>query len=348
MKFKTFISISIFGTLFILLMAGMTVYYVDPYLQYHKPNDRFQYNMEMNDFDAINPGIARNYDYDTIITGSSMSRSFLPSYIDEKFSCKTVKLSMAEARGKDFKDLFSVVSEHKNLKRVIMGLDTFAFTVDKDFSSYQKPLYLYDDFMINDMLYLVNMDGLVKSYETVVYTRAGGKTLTQDEYQNYALSNTFSKEKVVDIFKNKTNVKHITEYDVEAQTKTIVENLNKNIVPFIKQNPEIDFFFYFPPYSIVRWGITENQKAEIHAMQVIIEELLPYENVSIYFYQGKTEVITNLNNYMDTIHFSSDVANDIVDEMADEGNRLTESNYMNVLEGFYRFVREYDYDSLGE
>lgn len=348
MKYKNFVLVSMLGIAVILFGVGVIVYNVDPYLQYHSSDRNVQCKLETNDFGAINPGISKNYEYDTIITGSSMSRAFLPSYIDEQFSCRTVKLSMAEARGKDYRDLFSVLNKNKKLKRVIMGIDTFAFTVDKDFTSYEKPLYLYDKYLINDMLYLVNMNGLVKSYESLKFTKSGGKTTSMDDYQNYAVDNTFEREKVIEIYKNSLPVQHTEEYDVAEQTKTIKDNLEKNIMPMIKNNPQIDFLFYIPPYSIVRWGITKNTKAEINAMQTIIEMMLPYENVSMYFCQGDTSVIVDLDNYMDTIHFSSEVANQIVDDMTYEKNKLTSDNYLEKLEMFQKFIEEYDYDLLIE
>lgn len=345
MKCKTFILSSIAGIFLLLFSACIIVHKVDPYLQYHAPNDTIAYSLDTNSFASINAGIVKNYSYDTIITGSSMSRSFLPSYIDKQFQCSTVKLSMAEARGKDFHDLLPFVTQNKNLKRIIMGLDTFAFTVDKDFSSYDKPLYLYDHFLLNDMLYLANMDGLVKSYDALKFTASGGKTTSMDEYQNYAFLNTFSKEKVLEIYKNNIPVTK-TEFDEQQQTAVITENLSKNLLPVIKKNPQIDFLFYFPPYSIVKWGLLSNIESELHAMQIIMELLLPYDNVSIYFPQGDTEIITDLDQYMDTIHFNSDVANRIIDEMQVDENKLTTADYLQRLDAFRQFVTNYDYDSL--
>lgn len=346
MKYKHFILFSLIGILMSLTAVGLFVYKIDPYLQYHEPNDQLAYSLDGNSFAYINPGIVKNYSYDTIITGSSMSRSFLPTYIDQQLDCQTVKLSMAEARGKDFRDLLSFACRQDNLKRVIMGLDTFAFNVDKDFTSYEKPLYLYDDYLFNDMLYLANMKGLLESYETLKFTVDGGQTTSMDDYQNYAKVNTFSKEKVLEIYKKNAPITRDANFDQIKLNNTIIENLEKNLLPTIENNPEIEFIFYFPPYSIVRWGITENIEAEIYAMKLIAEQLLPYENVSIYFSQGNTEVITNLDYYMDTIHFNSEVANLIIDDIVNNQRKLTISNYQFVIDEFYYFVDSYDYDAL--
>ena len=74
----------------------------------------------------------------------------------------------------------------------------------------------------------------------------------------------------------------------------------------------------------------------------------PSLNVSIYFYQGEQDVITDLDHYMDTIHFDSIVANKIVDYIADDDNKLTVDNYANVLDEFEAFLKNYDYVMLME
>jgi len=272
----------------------------------------------------------------------------MPSYIDEVLGGETVKLSMAEARGKDFSILFSVVEQNPNLEKVIMGLDTFAFMVDKDYSSYEKPMYLYDNNLFNDGLYLLNMDGVLEAKKVLDYTSNGGATTSMDDYQNYVSSNTFSRESVIrrcaDIFPAEQNAS----VNMEELKNRIMENLEQNLVPTIEKNKEVEFLFYFPPYSIVRWGNTSNIAEEMESMKIIVERLIRYENVSLYFYQGEQDVITDLEHYMDTIHFDSVVANQIVDYIAEDDNKLTVDNYENVLDEFEGFIKHYNYNLLKE
>ncbi|MEE1085761.1 MAG: hypothetical protein U0L05_01100 [Schaedlerella sp.] len=346
MKHKTFVTVTLTGIILILLIVSVVVYTVDPYQLYHSPKHSLAYKMETNSFSYYNPGIAKNYDYDTVVTGSSMSRSFLPSYIDEIFSCKTVKLSMAEARGKDFFDLFEVLFAEKKCKRIIMGLDIFAFNVNKDFTSYEKPMYMYDQNIFNDLYYLTNLDGLKESIQVIQYTKSGGETTTMDEYQNYALESTFSKEKVIKVYQENMPVEKTNEYDKEELRKTIVDNLNQNLIPAIENNKECEFMFYFPPYSIARWGMTKNVEADLEAIRIIVEQLVEYPNVSIFFFQGEEETITDLNHYMDTIHFDSEVSKDIIDYMAEEKNKMTIDNYQQMIDDFSAFIYNYNYDAF--
>lgn len=348
MKLKTYFLTCLCGIIIILLSVSSIIYYIDPYFQYHAPQENLSYDMEMNSFSYYNPGIAKNFSYDTIITGSSMSRSFLPSYINKKFNCKTVKLSMAEARGKDFSILLPVVLKNRNVSRIIIGLDTFAYTVDKDYSAYEKPMHLYDYNLLNDVLYLTNMDGLIESATVINDTLKNRTSTTMDSYQNYVSENTFSAEKVINIFKENYPSSQSNSTDLLAQERTILDNLNQNLIPFIVKHPDVEFLFYFPPYSIARWGLTADVNAEIEAMKVIIEELINYSNVSLFFYQGETSCITDLSHYMDTIHYDSIVANNIVDYMSETDNKLTPENYQMVLSEFENFIINYDFAALAK
>lgn len=76
MKNKTFVMGTVVGVFIILFINAVIVCWIDPYQQYHKPLKELSYPMEMNSFAYYNPGIAKNYEYDTVITGSSMSRAF--------------------------------------------------------------------------------------------------------------------------------------------------------------------------------------------------------------------------------------------------------------------------------
>ncbi|WP_461811877.1 hypothetical protein [Faecalimonas sp.] len=347
MTFKRYITLSISGIMLILFFAATVMVYCDPFVQYHKPQKDLTYRYETNLYAYINPGIAKNYDYDTVVMGSSMSRTFQPSYIDKVYDGHTVKLSMAEARGKDIFDMSKVVfSNKKNIKRMIIGLDTFAFNVDKNFTSHPKPMYLYDKYIFNDVPYLFNMDNLLKCVELKLNKNKNLKTITMDEYQNYALENTFSKKQVSDLFRQYYNPHKEKRKKIDYDKKIVVDNLRSNLVPFIKKNPKTEFLFYFPPYSVAKWGLLEDREYELKIMQTMIEELLPYKNVKLYFYQGNVETITNLDNYMDTIHFDVNIANDIVKTMSEEKYLLTKENYKEILRDFKEYILSYPYEEI--
>lgn len=68
--------------------------------------------------------------------------------------------------------------------------------------------------------------------------------------------------------------------------------------------------------------------------------MLAYDNVEIYFYQDDKETITNLDNYMDMIHFSKDINRQIYEKLARGEGQLTLENYEKRLDDMYALSEE--------
>ena len=71
------------------VISALVMYY-DPFFHYHAPNEGGKYIFDNEVYQ--NPGIARNFDYDSVIVGSSMTRPLSPSEFDEQYACKSVQL----------------------------------------------------------------------------------------------------------------------------------------------------------------------------------------------------------------------------------------------------------------
>ena len=80
--------ICIFLTILIVVGAFMVV--VDPYFHYHKPIEGLQYSLQNERYQ--NNGIVKHFEYDAIITGSSMTECFKTSKMDEIFGVKSIKV----------------------------------------------------------------------------------------------------------------------------------------------------------------------------------------------------------------------------------------------------------------
>ena len=101
---------------------------------------------------------------------------------------------------------------------------------------------------------------------------------------------------------------------------------------------------------MLRWDNayrTGERDAVIYNEKQAVKALLSYDNAEIYYYQDAREIITNLDNYMDTLHFSPEINRFMAEQMI-AGNtayRLTEENYRERLSGMrelsYRIVDEY-------
>ncbi|WP_302612487.1 penicillin-binding transpeptidase domain-containing protein [uncultured Muribaculum sp.] len=72
------------------VLAGVTIF-VDPFLHYHGGQDFLEYPLKDERYQ--NDGIVRHYDYDSIITGTSMSQNFNCSEFDELWEAKSIKIA---------------------------------------------------------------------------------------------------------------------------------------------------------------------------------------------------------------------------------------------------------------
>lgn len=353
MKQKRFLLILLF--MFLLQSVGVAsiVLHYDPFFHYHKPKDTYSYPMKDNLHSYINPGIAKNFDYDTIILGSSMTRAMQPSYIESLTNETCVKLSIPSAYGKDIKDMFDVAVKRGHLKHVILAVDAFAYADDKDLEANDKPMYLFNDNPFDDIEYVLNKTVLFDHIPSIIdRTKEGLPSTTMDEYQNYAIHNTFGREAVL----RKVQSAYFEESDEEKPADYYLqrggyENIKQNLLALIEEHPEIHFDLYMPPYGILKWYTYHQSKDVVPYLGIyeyIASQVIPYENVSLYFYQGETDVITNLDNYMDTMHPSEEVNRNVIQYMQDPSHRLTMDNYKEKIADFQSFIEHYNFEALME
>lgn len=88
--------------------------------------------------------------------------------------------------------------------------------------------------------------------------------------------------------------------------------------------------------------------AVIYNEKQAVAALLEYDNAEVYFYQDDRDIITNLDNYMDMIHFSKDINYYIYDRLSKGEARLTKDNYEQRLDGMYDLSQEIVDDLIKE
>lgn len=152
---KKWIYFTGFSIFTILIMCAILVIVIDPYLHYRKPLSGLKYSLTVGNAKYINDGIIKQYDYDAIITGTSMTENFKPSEFDALFSTCLVKIPLSGASYKDINDNSKrAFGENPNIEIVLRGLDLSVLVYDKDKGKYNDQLnYLYDHVLVNDINY---------------------------------------------------------------------------------------------------------------------------------------------------------------------------------------------------
>lgn len=351
-KYKLYSAVMLGITLFGLLATAAVVWVFDPYFHFHAPFSWVSYRLENERYQ--NNGITRNFEYDALITGTSMTQNFKTSELDALLGTNSIKVPYAGASFKEINDaVTSAIAYNENLSVVVRGLDLYQIETDKDYLAYQDyPTYLYDDNLLNDVKYLWNKDILTTDFFSLslIPTLTGAQNTTFDEYSNWTSQNTFGKETVLASY---TRVQQSAEADqrtlTEAEKETIYENIMQNVVQVAADHPDITFYYFLPPYSIIYFDDCNQQNKlyyEIEKLAYTASILVEYENIQLYAFFEETDIITDLEHYKDWTHYSEEISTFILDAMAQGEHRLTTENYEAYFAQMTSFYSDYDYDAI--
>lgn len=360
---KWFISImvTIWG---ILITVVVMVVYVDPFFHYHSAVDGLNYSLTISTKNDpgyleryVNDGIAKHFQYDAFITGTSMAENFSTDELDDLFGTNSVKMTFSGASYKEINDNCRVALENnKNVKMVIRCLDYSSFFSDvnemKHEASYY-PQYLYNKNIFDDANYFLNKDVVVFSgnilYSTFMDTKED--SLNFNTYANWMeYYPNFGKEMVLKTYSRPPKSEEEVIF-TKADEEIVSQLIENNVLSLVEEYPDVDFYFFFPPYSIYWWD-TMNQcgyiSRHLEAERVVVNMLLQHDNVHLFSYFDQTDIITNLDNYRDQIHYGEWVNSYILQTMATGEHEITKENYDEYWNYISDFYKNFDYDELYE
>lgn len=340
-----------------LTIVASWVIRVDPYFHYHKPNTAGYFYVLYNQR-SQNDGISRNFDYEGVITGTSMTENFKTSEAENLFDCSFIKVPYSGGTYKEINDNLKVALAHNsNLKMIIRGLDMEKFIEDKDAMREdlgKYPTYLYNENPFDDVHYIFNRDVIFKIVYNMVITNdeEGFKPgiTSFDVYSNWMEGYTFGASSST-LFSDGMPVtdKSVTQVDLTEEEKDLlVGNVRQNVISLAEANPDVTFYYFFTPYSAAWWqGLinTGTFNKQIQAEQIEIEEILKVDNIKLFSFNGLTDITTDLNNYKDCHHYAEWVNSLILRYIKDEECLLTSQNYQAYLQAEKEFYWTFDYDS---
>lgn len=337
----------------ILSILGAFVAIVDPYFHYHAPLPIAKYELKLERYQ--NNGIVKHFEYDAIITGSSMTECFKTSELDALFGTNSVKVPFAGSSYKEINDNLEIAIKYNpDIKMIVRGLDMNRFFDDMDTMVYEEyPDYLYDDFVWNDAAYLFNKDVLITALQNVHgYLVDGSQEMSFDSYANWSEYEIYGREAILaDYDWESMEVVEKQETITPEEYAKMEANIEQNIVQLAKDNPDIEFYIFFAPYGIYcfdwwnRQGLLEKH---ILAEKYFIEKLLPYDNIHVFSFLTEYDVICNPDNYKDLAHYSGDVNSMILQWMYEGKHEMTYDNYEEHCRQVWEFYTGYDYDGLYE
>lgn len=318
-------------SLLCLLCIGLISFLVDPFFQFRaKPDTRYFLSPRL-----ATGGLAKNYDYNTVVLGSSMTQNFNLNILRELYpDAKPVRLSTGGMDNLELEYVYQLIKKDK-VNRFIINLDIPQFNVV--FEEIRYPTYLYEDGILNKLKYLYSYETFVrfapidigltlylkdKSYISPKYDM---KT-NIDNIGNNSLENEYGAEFVKNLYLSNRTVSPQHLENMQSRMEKRLDTLFAHLSP--EKYPNAEFIFILPSYSALYWYHSRNSgyyTQFLNFTRHIYDRVAKYSNASIVFFFD-IEEITDLNNYADITHFNPAVSDKILQNIANPEYKLNRAN----------------------
>jgi len=324
-----FILLGLIACVLIATIVGIN-YRCDPWMHY-------RFNGNLSSYSSIrenrfNNGVLRHLEYDSIIAGTSMTECFRPSEVDTYFGTKyCIKVPLAGGTLYDTAEMVDTALKYKpNLKIVIRSLDEYTFVqrADERKVEQETPVWLSNDLLVDDISYLLNKETFLNSLAMI--TGGVSSCYDRDMYLFWGDDVNYGLTKLSKIEVNSVDVLS------DGQRQELSENLYENIVKSAIENPQTDFYLFFPPYSLNYYVDQYNDGEWIKWQEMrenAILELTSVPNIHLFSFWNRNDWIENLSNYRDETHFKPDINSEIIRLMSGETENyeIDSTNYKDKI-----------------
>lgn len=333
-----------------ILASITTIVIYDPLHIYHRQwlvkgdGDNFHKNMRLQA-----AGIINNYDFDSIIIGTSMLKGTSAKETSEKLGGNFVNLSMNASSTMERKYIIDYAMQRKDIKRVILTFDIGLEQHTKIHKKFppDKYSFLYDDFIFNDLKAYWNDKSITCLVKWSQSRNCIGERRSLQKPQDWFDELYRKNAKISGIENWVTNkkgrwkrvvapnltrhlqnpIKSQSEYISKLnETKRVIEN---SLLSVVGENENVRFDVVFPPYSRFLYAIWLKKNPYKYQLYLDTIRYLTVKgeklhNLTIFSFDD-LPYIENLNNYSDMRHYNTDM-NTMMIDLISQGQGVVNSN----------------------
>lgn len=299
------------------LVVGVVVL-VDPFEIYH-PAWFYQPAYSSATQAYSNAGIAKTHEYDSVIIGTSVSENCTPSVYDAALGGRFVKLCMNGGTARDHALMMETAFRTHDVAQVVYGLDLFAYSLYHTNQREATPDYLYDDNLLNDVQYWFNQSVLFSAIpDALSRMQTPNPEAARDSMYFWDPPSMPGAQALVQSANLSRAV--AVQDDSARLTEFAQNNLEYNLLPFIRAHKDTQFHIFFPPYSMLYWADKARSgdfEASMAQKELLLSALIAEENVTVYDFQICEEWVLHYDLYYDLIHYTSPVNDAMAQAMAE-------------------------------
>ncbi len=281
---------------------------------------------------------------DSIMLGTSHSQNFDADKVSNILKPHTfLNLAMAGAKPPEELKLLNTALKTKQPKLVLWELHIPFTMADMDIKPDGKlaagerlPDYLYDGSIFNDTPYIFSLD----TFKLI--RKQAGSSLDLAHHKQWYDRNLSSFGKGKEIFAKNASLTAKNKLD-DIPTNISFLSIDTILDTAVKVHPDIDFVFYFPPYSTHYYAhmSKENFDRVVAFRYALVKDMTQYRNVRIYMFDDMIAETSDLNNYKDMGHFHPDIGYKAMGLIAADKGRIDVKNIHSRMSAFWTKIEKY-------
>jgi hypothetical protein len=315
-------------------------------------------------------GIIKNYNFDSIILGTSMLENTSSEEASNIFDASFMNISLS---GSDFFERSFVLNyalEKKKINNVIYSLDysgLINYQMGREDYTVDNFDYLYDNSYINDFKQYMNLKSIkliLKGYlsKEANFDRPNEWFTNKSHSSRFGgIDNWFKSESNNQIkkalatiqksIKAIENNKTIVDKDSKEKLVKSQEYLKKYLLKYVKNNSNTEFYLIIPPYSRIQNAINAKyRKSDFERLKknikFLVEKSNRFENLKIFGW-GDKEFPNNISLYKDLTHYSPEINSKMLYWIRENNGLLTLNNIKEYLKEFEQKSLSYDLQEVG-
>ncbi|WP_213643568.1 copper amine oxidase N-terminal domain-containing protein [Paenibacillus lautus] len=324
------------ASLIVALLVGCMTFVLDPFQFYRKAT--WYAPIFTSEQRYQNPGLARNYPYDTIILGTSMTENFLPSEVGKAMGGQVLKLSMRGSTADEQYKIASLALQTGKVKTVLWGLDYFALKNPDEGADDYFPEYLYDDIWWNDYKYWFNYSAYENFARGIVKTLMGGTPQNIENLYNWHNEVSYGNDQVMNAYDRARNTEYYFSVN-EEPIEQVQHHFNTYVLSLVEAYPDVEFIVYYPPYSILRQKLWQDTNPARYSNQLemktwMFQQLNRHGNTQVYDFQAEADWTYDFSQFKDLSHHSQDINSRITQAVSlqDARYKMTPENAATFME----------------
>lgn len=371
-NYKSAFWLFLFSAIGFFSVLPVALYLYDPLQLFHTAWGRVPaFHKDMRQQAA---GVIHNYDFDSVILGTSMLENSSAAEARRVLGGDFVNISMSSSIHYERSLVLSYLLDKKKLRSVVYSLDYSYLSPSYDHPNYRKDTwsYLYDDNRLNDFKVYYNDKFFICLLRWSVNPGCTGKTRSLDRpnawFMNPNHANRFggldkwfsaaNNGQVKSAFRNIVSAAQkvgvpgpVDEQEYLVHKAEMLAYVDEYILAHARGNPETKFYYVFPPYSRILFSIlhqTEPERARLHAdaIRYIVSETKDMPNVLVLGYEDQ-DFPDDISNYKDPGHYQERFNSQFFKDMHSGRHVLTQGNINRYLSVAKEKALAFDLTGLG-